>query len=79
MTLLKKINTECNATILAVNHDLNSAAHWSDRIISMKDGRTFSSGTPQELIQPEPLEALFETPFIRKETLAPATEGILAE
>jgi iron complex transport system ATP-binding protein len=74
MTLLKKINTECGATILAVNHDLNSAAHWSDRIVGLKNGQTFFSGTPQELIQPEPLEALFENPFIRKETLAPASE-----
>ena len=74
MTLLKKINTECGATILAVNHDLNSAGHWSDRIIALKNGCTFSSGKPQELIQPAPLEALFGTPFIRKETLAPASE-----
>jgi iron complex transport system ATP-binding protein len=75
MKLLKKINTECGATILAVNHDLNSAAHWSDRIVALKDGCTFSSGTPQELIQPAPLEALFDTPFLRKETLAPASES----
>lgn len=74
MTLLKKINTGCGVTILAVNHDLNSAAHWSDRIVALKAGQTFSDGTPQELIQPEPLEALFETAFIRKETLAPASE-----
>ncbi|MCU0858486.1 MAG: ABC transporter ATP-binding protein [Pontiellaceae bacterium] len=74
MTLLKKINTECGTTILAVNHDLNSAAHWSDRILALKDGRVFASGTPDELIQPAPLEALFEIPFIRKQTLAPATE-----
>jgi len=75
MQLLKKINRECGATILAVNYDLNSAGHWSDRIIGLKDGKTFSSGTPQELIQPAPLEALFETAFIRKETLAPASES----
>jgi iron complex transport system ATP-binding protein len=74
MTLLKKINVECGATILAVNHDLNSAAHWSNRIIALKDGRTFLSGTPHEMIQPAPLETLFETAFVRKETIAPATE-----
>ncbi len=74
MTLLKKINVECGSTILAVNHDLNSAAHWSDRIIALKDGRTLFTGTPQELIQPAPLEELFETAFVRKETLAPASE-----
>ncbi len=74
MKLLKKINAECGATILAVNHDLNSAAHWSDRIIALKNGKTLFSGTPQELIQPAPLETLFETAFVRKETLAPASE-----
>jgi len=74
MTLLKKINVECGTTILAINHDLNSAAHWSDRIIALKDGRTLFTGTPQALIQPAPLEELFETAFVRKETLAPASE-----
>lgn len=75
MKLLKKINVECGATILAVNHDLNSAAHWSDRIVALKNGRTLFSGTPQEMIQPAPLEELFETAFIRKETIAPASES----
>ncbi len=75
MSLLKKINTECGTTILAVNHDLNSAAHWSDRIVALKDGRTFSAGSPQKLIQPAPLEALFETAFVYKQTLAPASEN----
>lgn len=74
MQLLKQINTECGATILAVNHDLNSAAHWSDRIVALKDGLNFAEGTPKELIQPELLEALYETPFIYKKTLAPASE-----
>jgi len=75
MQLLKKINRECGVTIVTVNHDLNSAAHWSDRIVALKDGRVLSAGTPDELIQPEALEQLFETAFIRKETLAPASES----
>lgn len=74
MQLLKKINQECGATIIAVNHDLNSAAHWSDRIIALKNGAILLDGPPSEIIQPEPLRSLFETTFIRKKTLAPATE-----
>jgi iron complex transport system ATP-binding protein len=73
MQLLKKINRECGATIVAVNHDLNSAAHWSDRIIALKDGSVLFHGAPDELIQPDPLEKLFETTFIRTQTLAPST------
>lgn len=75
MQLLKKINADCGATVIAVNHDLNSAAHWSDRIIAIKNGQILLDGSPSDLIQPEPLEQLFETIFIRKETLAPATES----
>jgi iron complex transport system ATP-binding protein len=73
MQLLKKINQKQNVTIVTVNHDLNSAAHWSDRIIALKDGSVLSQGTPSELIQPTPLKELFETPFIQTKTLAPAT------
>ena len=75
MLLLKKINGECSTTIVTVNHDLNSAAYWSDRIVALKDGRVLSMGTPEDLIQPAPLEQLFETAFVRKETLAPASES----
>ena len=76
MKLLKRINIECNTTILAVNHDLNSAAHWSDRLIGLKDGQVFCSGTPNEILQPEQLASLFDTPFLRKETLVPDTGKI---
>ncbi|MGE4490464.1 MAG: ABC transporter ATP-binding protein [Kiritimatiellales bacterium] len=74
MTLIRKINRECRVTVLAVNHDLNSAAHWSDRIIALKNGQVFFSGTPEKLITPERLNPLFGTEFIWKQTLAPATE-----
>jgi len=75
MQLLKKINRECGATIVAVNHDLNSAAHWSDRVIALKNGSVLFEGPPDKLIQPEPLKDLFETTFIRTQTLAPITDN----
>ncbi|HKL21367.1 MAG TPA: ABC transporter ATP-binding protein [Tichowtungia sp.] len=74
MQLLKKINTDCGATVLAVNHDLNSAAHWSDRIIALKDGSVLLDGIPEKIIQPGPLKQLFETVFIQKTTLAPVAK-----
>lgn len=75
MQLLKRINTDCGATVIAVNHDLNSAAHWSDRIIAIKNGQILLDGPPEEIIQPKPLKQLFETTFIRKQILAPASEN----
>jgi len=63
MRLLKKINTGRDATVLAVNHDLNSAARWSDRLIAIKNGAVAFDGPPAALFTPEKLEALFETRF----------------
>ena len=63
LRLLKKINTEHRTTVLTVNHDLNSAARWSDRLIAIKDGTVAFDGPPDELLEPEKLEALFETRF----------------
>ena len=63
LRLLKKINTEHRTTILTVNHDLNSAARWSDRLIALKDGSVAFDGPPAVLLEPEKLEALFETRF----------------
>jgi len=75
MQLLKQINCERGVTIVAVNHDLNSAAHWSDRIIAMKSGTVFAENVPEYMISPAALKALFETDFIRKDVLIPATEA----
>lgn len=63
MRLLKKINTDHHTTILAVNHDLNSAARWSDRLVAIKDGGIAFDGPPADLLEPERLEALFNIPF----------------
>lgn len=63
MTLLKQINTGLGTTILAVNHDLNHAVRWSDRLIALKEGRTVFDGRPEELMDPARLKALFDTPF----------------
>ncbi len=71
MQLLKKINTERDITILAVHHDLNCAAHWSDQVIALKNGKILFHGSSHKLIQPKPLEQLFETTFVRKKTLCP--------
>lgn len=71
MALLKKINTDCGVTIVAVNHDLNSATHWSDRIAALKNGNLVALDTPEVLMQPDRLEDFFDTPFVRQELLTP--------
>jgi iron complex transport system ATP-binding protein len=63
MRLLREININHRTTILTVNHDLNSAARWSDRLVAIKEGMVAFDGSPAELLEPEKLEALFDIPF----------------
>ncbi|GAA1603302.1 ABC transporter ATP-binding protein [Leucobacter chromiireducens] len=49
-------------TVILVIHDVNFAAAYADRIVALADGRVVASGTPEEIITPEVLERVFETP-----------------
>lgn len=48
MTLIKKLSMDQQLTVIAVLHDLNIAAAYSDYIIMMKNGEVASQGTPVE-------------------------------
>lgn len=62
--LLTRINHEGGTTIVCVTHDLNRAALDSDRIVALCGGRVAFIGTPAEIMNPEALERLFQTPFL---------------
>ncbi|MBC9942920.1 ATP-binding cassette domain-containing protein [Leucobacter sp. cx-328] len=49
-------------TVVLVIHDVNFAAAYADRIVALANGQVVASGTPDEIISPEVLERVFETP-----------------
>ena len=49
-------------TVVLVIHDVNFAAAYADRIIALADGRVVASGTPAEIITPDVLQRVFDTP-----------------
>jgi iron complex transport system ATP-binding protein len=57
--LLGKLRSEHGWTIVTVTHDLNLAAHFSDRIVMMKDGRVVASGPPAEVLTCDRVEAVY--------------------
>lgn len=61
MEHLRLAANEFGRTILAVMHDINFAAKYSDRICAMKDGKLAAFGTVAEVMQPEILTDIFET------------------
>jgi len=45
--------------VLVVLHDLNLAARYCDRLLLLRDGQERASGTPEAVLQAEPLREVF--------------------
>ena len=61
--LLKELNRDHGATIIAVTHDLNSAVFSGNRVLALKAGEILFDGEATELIQSQLLESIYDTSF----------------
>jgi iron complex transport system ATP-binding protein len=58
MNLLRQAARD-GAAVLAVVHDLTLAARFCDRVLMMEEGRIVADGTPDQVLVPERLAAVF--------------------
>lgn len=61
MEHLRHAANEFGRTIVAVLHDINFAAKYSDRICAMKDGKIAAFGTVDQIMNADLLTNIFET------------------
>jgi ABC-type cobalamin/Fe3+-siderophores transport system ATPase subunit len=61
--LISKINQDEQKTILWVTHDLNTALHYSDKILVMKDGELKRFCSPKELSDGQYFSELYSKKF----------------
>ncbi|RMG00641.1 MAG: ABC transporter ATP-binding protein [Planctomycetota bacterium] len=61
--LLVHLNREQGVTVLTVTHDLNGAVLAGERIIAMREGSVVFDGPPERLMEPERLQAIYDTPL----------------
>lgn len=66
MELIRKLNEEEHITVLAVLHDINLASRFCSRIVILKDGHVEADGTPQEVINREEMEKLYNMRLLVK-------------
>jgi len=59
LELVDRLNKEMDMTVVMVLHDLNQAARYSDKIIVVKDEKIYKEGRPEEIINEELLEEVF--------------------
>jgi iron complex transport system ATP-binding protein len=60
-SILKKLNTSNNLTIVSVSHDLNLAAAYSDRVAMMAGGTLAGIGTPADVLTEKRIGEVFQT------------------
>ena len=61
--LLHRLNRERGITIIAVTHDADAAVFSSHRVLALKHGTLIFDGAPDELLDPEILENIYDTAF----------------
>lgn len=59
LDLLTELNRELGKTIVMVLHDLNLAAHYSDQLIAMREGKICVAGSPAEVVTEEHVAEIF--------------------
>ena len=60
--LLRRLVKEREITVVCVSHDLNLAAAYADDLVLVSHGRVAAAGKPDEVIRPEVLSPVYETP-----------------
>jgi len=59
MNEMKQLNENKNITIVAVLHDLNIAAAYSDHMILMNKGKVHSYGRPEEILNEKTIKEVY--------------------
>jgi iron complex transport system ATP-binding protein len=59
---LAKELTSNGFAVIAVIHDLNQALQYADKVLMLKDGRSYASGTPEEVLTENSIQAAFGLP-----------------
>ncbi len=62
MKLVRRMADELGKVVVVVLHDINFAATYSDRIVAMRDGRVVADAPVAEIMRPEVLAEVYETP-----------------
>ncbi|MNZ98125.1 Hemin import ATP-binding protein HmuV [compost metagenome] len=60
MDLIASWQREEGLTVVAVMHDLNLASLYCDRLLILSAGKVIAEGTPDEILVPETIEAVFD-------------------
>jgi iron complex transport system ATP-binding protein len=58
-SVLRSLKEDRGLTIVIVSHDLNMASQYCDRIVMLKGGEIFATGSPKDVMRPDQLEDVY--------------------
>lgn len=61
--LLRQLSETHHVVSVVVIHEINMAARFCDRIIALREGRLVADATPDELLAPDRLDAIYGIPM----------------
>ncbi|SHE91740.1 ABC transporter ATP-binding protein [Alkalibacter saccharofermentans] len=77
LELVKMLNKNRNVTILAVLHDINMAARFSDRLILLNDKKVIVDGTPEQVIDEKYLGRVYEMEMLVRRNKMLSTKEVV--
>jgi len=77
LDLLRKLNKGNLLTIAAIFHDLNLASEYCNRLLLLKEGKTYSIGKPEEVLTYQTLEEVYNTPVVVQKSIMSGNPYVL--
>jgi iron complex transport system ATP-binding protein len=62
--LILSLSKNNRVSVILVSHDIDLAAHYCHRLVMLKKGRIYATGTPEEIITSSNVEHVYECPVI---------------
>lgn len=59
LELIQRLSRELGLGIVVILHDINLAARYCDQLVALHSGRIIATGTPEALMRPDPLQAIY--------------------
>ena len=58
--IVKRLNEEQGLTVISIGHDLNMASRYAQRLLLLHQGRSFTLGSPQEVLTVANIQEVFK-------------------
>ncbi|TKB50115.1 ABC transporter ATP-binding protein [Ferrimonas aestuarii] len=63
LALIRRLAEQQRKCIVIIIHDINMAARFCHHLLALKGGKLVAEGTPEQLMQPEILQQIYDVPM----------------